>query len=437
MSVEMPDRTKVPVVRQIEARGVPSVAREVLANGVELVILDSGVQPVNRLAVCWNAGSVDIDDLAAYNLMKDLLKEGTVSRSGEEISDLFETCGAWVTVETGQHATLLTAYMLNHTADEVMDAVADIIAHASFPEEALLPLREKKSSAAALARKKVKTVALMNSTAITFGENHPKNRFVDPEDYRSVTRERVVSVYDRLLRGGTPKVYISGQIDSALLEKVRHTIGAIDFGRGGVLSRVSAAGFSASGDSRHTSVADSMQTALRITIPAIPVGHPDYMLLKIAVFALGGYFGSRLMSNIREEKGYTYGISAGLGLCKEGSFVSIQCETDNRYAEDVKREIKREIERLASEPMGDDELSVVKNTLMAQIANMFDSPFTIMDYWITVDAYGDVVNDIEERMRLLGTVTAEQIAATANRYLLDVPWLVASAGGEVSPSGPV
>lgn len=428
------DRSVAPAVRQIEARQLPEVSRETLPNGVELVVLDGGVQPVNRISFCWKAGSVDVDDLAAYHLLKPMLKEGTARRSGEEISDAFETCGAWVNVELGQHVTLLTAYMLNHTADEVLDVVCDMVSDATIPDEALAPLREKRSSMEELNRKKVKVVANMVSAGMTFGSGHPQNRFVEPVEYRGVTRERVSAVYESLIKGTVPQVYVCGKVDEELLGKIRRAVGRMPFGSQGVARRVLPAVFDACGAVCSFPVAGSLQTALKITIPTIAPEHPDYQLLRIAVFALGGYFGSRLMSNIREEKGYTYGISASLNLCREGSFVSVICETDNRYVDDVKREIAHEIRRLATEPMDGQELKVVCSTMMSQIAGMFDSPFSIMDHWMLIDSFGAVANATGERMRLLHTVTAGDLSEVVRKYLLEAPWLVASAGGAASES---
>lgn len=424
------DRSIAPPIRSVNPKSLPGVTRERLPNGVELVVLDCGTQPVNRISFMWGAGSVDVDDPAAYQLMCAMLTEGTTTRSGEEISDIFETCGAWVNVEPGQHMTLFSAYMLNHTVDEILPLLCDIVEHASFPEQILAPIREKKASDEELAQKKVKTVAERCSTALTFGEKHPRNRHVSPEEYREVSRQRVMDMFNLLIRGTVPHIYLCGQVDNALVDKVRAAVGKIEFGKQGVVRRVIPASYAVAGAETRQVVDGSMQTALRITIPTIEMSHPDYQLLRIAVFALGGYFGSRLMSNIREEKGYTYGISALLISYHEGSFITIACEGDNRYSEDIKREIRNEIVRLATIPMEPEEHAIVVSSMLTQIIAMFDSPFSIMDHWTYIDTFGERANNTEERMRLLQRVTPEDISAVARKYLLDAPWLVAAAGGE-------
>ncbi len=422
------DRRIVPEVHPVNPKPLPGVAREVLPNGVELVVLESGVQPVNRLTFCWGAGSADVDDRAAYHLMCMMLTEGTDTLSGEDVADTFETCGAWVNVETGQHVTLLNAYMLNHTIDEILPLLCDIVENASLPNEVLIPLREKKASAVELAMKKVKTVAMMNSTAITFGEDHPRNRHASPSDYRVADREKIVGMYRKLVRGSAPRVYLCGRVDKEITDKVREAVGKIRFGDHGVVRQIIPASYPEGGIVRHSNIEGSMQTAIRITIPTIPMSHRDFQLLRIAVYALGGYFGSRLMSNIREDKGYTYGISASMTPYHEGSFVTIACEGDNRYTEEIRREVRNEIDRLASEPMENEELEIVVSSMMSEIVTMFDSPFSIMDHWIFIDSFGKEANNTEQRMRILQRVTPEDVETVVRRYLVDAPWLVATAG---------
>ncbi len=424
-----PDRTIAPEIRRIESRQLPEVERETLDNGIELVVLDSGVQPVSRITFSWPAGSVDVEDCAAYNLMCQLLTEGSEHHSGAEISDIFETCGAWVNMEPGQHATLLNIYMLNHTADEILPLAGEMVDLASFPGDTLAPLKEKRASAAELSLRKVKTLAQINSNALTFGDSHPRNRFTTAEQYRKVTREDVIKMHASLIKGLTPTLYLCGSVNEDLKNKVKRMAESIRFGCNGVDRRIVEAHPDFDALAKHTLLDGSMQTALRITIPSIPMEHPDYQLLRIAVFALGGYFGSRLMSVIREEKGYTYGISATLSSYMEGSFITVACETDNSYVEDVKNDIRHEMERLATEPPTKEEMNIICNTMMSQIASMFDSPFSVMDHWILIDNFGQQANNTSERMKLLQTVTPGQIAAMAQRYIVNAPWLIASAGG--------
>jgi predicted Zn-dependent peptidase len=133
--------------------------------------------------------------------------------------------------------------------------------------------------------------------------------------------------------------------------------------------------------------------------------------------ALGGYFGSRLMTNIREDKGYTYGISSALLGNWEGGVITISTQCDNNYSMAVIDEIKKEVSNLKKNDFCTDELNRLKRFAMTQIAGILDSPFTIMDYYenqrhvlTSVDYY----NQMQQSINLL---TSQRISELADKYL--------------------
>lgn len=422
------DREAVPAIREIPVRCMPPVERRSFSNGVELVSLDSGTQPVSRLTVRWPAGRLDVDERAAYNLLRPMLSEGTSKHSGAQIADIFETFGAWTTVDSQLHSTSFNIYMLNHTAGELLPLVAEIITDPSFPEDTLGALRRKFAAAVELEYKKPMTIAGMNSTAIFYGEHHPQNHYNTAEDYLAVERGRIVDMHRDIILGTTPIIYLSGKIDDALEAHVTDAFASVPFGNHN-LRRIVASHRKPDGDYRHTSMPESMQTAIRIDIPVIPGDHADFEKLRIAVFALGGYFTSRLMSNIREDKGYTYGIHAILQQTLEGSSCRISCEADNAYAQAVVSETRTEVERLASGPMSPEELGIVRNSMLGNIVAMFDSPFTMMDFQVNSDMFASQWADVERRMSAVREITPEDIMHVTRDYLLSAPWYVATAGG--------
>jgi predicted Zn-dependent peptidase len=150
--------------------------------------------------------------------------------------------------------------------------------------------------------------------------------------------------------------------------------------------------------------------------------------LRFTVFALGGYFGSRLMSNIREEKGYTYGITAALSSLPEGSRIRINCEAGNEYVADVLREIDNEVARLANEEMSDEELAVVKQTVMSSLTALLDSPFTVMDYHRQIDEQNLGEDYYTYQLAELQRFNAARAKEMAQKYLLNCAHVTALAG---------
>jgi zinc protease len=107
--------------------------------------------------------------------------------------------------------------------------------------------------------------------------------------------------------------------------------------------------------------------------------HPDYQGLQVATMILGGYFGSRLMRNIREDKGYTYGIHAVAGAFRDIGYITLMTDVANEYRDAALSEIRKEIETLMHEEAGEDEMTLVRNHLMGEIARMFDGPFAVAE----------------------------------------------------------
>ena len=119
-------------------------------------------------------------------------------------------------------------------------------------------------------------------------------------------------------------------------------------------------------------------------LPVIGRENPDFFALKLLCTILGGYFGSRLMSNIREEKGYTYGISSSIAAMRYGSYLTISTQTGTEFTRPLIDEVFAEIDRLRNEPVPTDEFITVQNYLRGDMARTLDSPFSIADYYLSL-----------------------------------------------------
>lgn len=425
-----PNRLHAPEIRQLGGMELPPVGRMRLVNGVELVTLDHGRQPVNRLTVSWPVGTADADCPDALRLLRLMLCEGAGTRSGADIAELFEFNGAWIKVETGRHVTSVTLHSLNKSVGEVLPVIGDLITAPTFPADTFLKIREKEASACALRRSKVEQKCAELSNIQCFGRGNPLALAQTPESLRGVEKERLDDVHRRLVLGTMPTVYLAGALDDRLLAQVEAVIGRIGFGMATapVVRKVITAPVKATGERDVTLDENSMQTAIKIALPTVNRHHPDYELLRYTVFALGGYFGSRLMANIREDKGYTYGISASLACMPEGAFAGISCQADNSFAQAVIDETEKEINRLASEPMTDNELEIVMSTAISGLTTMLDSPFSIMDYHQILDMYGLPPTYYAHQLEVLQSLSPEMITECAAKHLADAPRLVALAG---------
>ena len=423
------DRTKAPEVHELTGKTLPEVKRRTLQNGVELVTLDQGEQPVNRLSVVWPVGDADVDVPENLAVLSPTITEGTANRSGAEITEMLEYYGAWLKLSSTPHTTMLTLHTLNSTAENVIPLASELITGAAYPQDAVERIRARQAAMIEIDRRKVSTKANLLGKEMLYGEGHPMARRLRTEVIGRVDSDSLKETHRRILTGVKPTVYLAGQITPVLESTVAGMAGSIAFGAPDPFVRnVVAMPVHTANETRCDPDETSMQTAVNLILPTIGRFHEDYEKLRFTVFALGGYFGSRLMSNIREAKGYTYGISASLSAGLEGGSVKISCQTDKRHTDAVLKEIDYEIERLASAEPDDVEMAIVKHTVMSGLTSMLDSPFTVMDYHTMADVMGLEGDYYARQLEALQSFDGKTAREMAVKYLAGSVRLCALGG---------
>lgn len=424
-----PDRTTPPRVTELSGMKLPPLSRHTLPNGVRLAILDAGSQPVSRITVIHGGGKLDIDRPELYPVLTGTLSEGTQSMSGAAIAETLEYNGAWTSFNAGRHNCVSTLYGLNSRAQETIPVFADILTRPALTPEATGTQCKKIAAATDLSRKKVSNAASEEINILAYGPEHPAARVLTGEDFLSVSADDIRRLHARAFLGTPPTIYLAGQITDELRGLVEKCFGQTDYTAGnGISRRVIAPEYNPAGDRRLRLMPDSMQTAIRIAIPTLPRTAPDYENMRLATIALGGYFGSRLMANIREDKGYTYGISAFPTPRLEGTFINIECQTDNSHVNDVLRETETEIARLAETLMPEEEITGIRRLLLSSLASVLDSPFSMLDFHINLDALGVTGDSYTRQVEAATAMTPAIIREATVKYLVDAPRLTALAG---------
>ena len=160
---------------------------------------------------------------------------------------------------------------------------------------------------------------------------------------------------------------------------------------------------------------DALQSAIKLGATTIERTHPDYLKLRVLMTLFGGYFGSRLMSNIRENKGYTYGISAGTLFYPGSGMILISTEADNEYVELLIREVYHEIDKLQVEPVPVSELTMVRNYMLGEMCRNYESPFSLADAWMFI--YTSKLDDtyFARSLQAVKEVTPEEMKELAAR----------------------
>lgn len=409
------DRTAAPTLHPYPPLAVPFPEESKLQGDMLLFTLNHGEQPISRLTLSWPVGLIDVDNPSALTVLSMLLREGSRRFSDVEISETLDFNGAWLKVEPSHHSFSISLYALNKSFADLAPILKDIIEHPLLPENEMRAISNRLASNLEVNLQKVAFVATLENYKSIFGVSHPINRFQSPDEIRGITRDEVADTYNAVIDSGAPRVYFAGQTEP-IAEEVAELLNSLEINCGKQVEPQIVMADPSFGMNKIT-MPESLQSAISISIPTINRNHPDYISLRLAIIALGGYFGSRLNMNIREDKGYTYGITASLLGYREGAFVEIRVQCDSAYVEAVIGEIKNEIKRLAEEPLSAEELNAVKSFAMSTLASVLDTPFSIIDHHISNYHLQIAPDYFDAQLKAISNLTADTLCRVSREHI--------------------
>lgn len=411
-----PDRTTPPPISDFGHLTIPPVSRLILPQGVSVNIIKTGESPANRIALLWNYGNARNDGSMATGLVPSMLMQGSRTMSAEQIVDNLDFLGVFMSNNVGSSYTQFEALSLNEVTGEYLNILADIVLNPVFPSERFDALKRKTLAKFDLNHSRTNYVAREELTKLIAGEDHPYLIPPSRTDIEEMTLEDVKASWREGVFHTDMHIFASGDITDRLRS------GIIEFAQilrphKAELSFQRTVPYSPSGSGvRNVLMPDASQSSIAIGIPTIHRSHPDYIPLRITVTALGGYFGSRLMTNIREEKGLTYGITAVLMGAHEGSIINITADCDTSYVDRVLKEIQAEMAELATNPMDAAEFARLRSYYMTSVASTLESFKTIGEYYENQLTVGLPDNYFDEQQDVLRDITPRRIRDIAATY---------------------
>lgn len=421
----VPDRTVAPEAVDCAPVSLTEEIVEHLPNGICFHIVNGGDLQMLRLALFAQGGSVEAPSPAVRNVMMETIYEATADYDADTMADIIDFNGARLGSRTAEHFSGIELMVLNSRLRELMPVLRSIILHGAFDDKTVEINRRKLEAACATRMTKVEMRVSDRMRAHMAGEGHPAARFATPEQYEAVTVADCAADY-AILSEGVSHAFLGGSLSPDDISSVREFLLSLP---GKAPENPCLKPFEPLAPGReHIEMPDTRQWAVSMGLPAIPRSHPDYNALRLTVVALGGYFGSRLMKNIREEKGLTYGISASLLGMREGSYVEIAARCDGKYVDRLIEETVKEMKRLAQEPPEGDELRRLRLYVWSQLAGTADSPLSTLEYYISNLMIGAPEGYFDAQLREIAALTSERIAYIARKYLDPDKMTVITAG---------
>ncbi|GAB3007772.1 pitrilysin family protein [Niabella terrae] len=388
----------------------------VLRNGVEVYALDAGTEEVLLIEWVFDAGNWYEEKNLVAAVTNFLLKNGTAGKSAFELNEHFEYYGAYLNRNSGAEFANISLHCLNKHTELLLPAVREIITESVMPASELEIAVQNMKQKLDVNLKKSSFVAGRLMDTYLFGAGHPYGRFSSHEDFDAITREDITAFYDQYYRSGSFKIFVAGKLPSNLEVLMNRYFGDL---QQGLPVQVAHPGQPAETRS-HRIVNDtaSSQGSIRLARPFGNRKHEDFMNAQVLNVLFGGFFGSRLMANIREDKGYTYGIHSFLMGNKSENGWMISTEAGRDVCEAAIDEVYKEMQRLRETPVPAQELMLVKNFMMGSILGDLDGPFQIMNRWKTIILNELDADYFQRSVANIKSIQAATLQETASRYLV-------------------
>lgn len=410
----IPDRTTPPPTADCPPVCLKEETVETLANGIRFHIVNSGNQEVLRLALFCEGGLIECVNPAAHSVALDSIYEATADYDAPTLADIIDFNGARIGTRNADHYTGIELLTLNSRVDELLPVLASVVQHPRFNDEAVDVSSRKLAASCATRLEKVEVRSADRLRQLMLGEDHMGARIIMPDHFKNITHDDCMAAVAGL-NTAVSHAFLGGSLSDSLIEKVRNFLLELP---GESPSGIKVVPFSPAPPVReHITVDGALQTGVAMGLPAIGRHHPDYNALRLAVVALGGYFGSRLMNNIREEKGLTYGIDASLYGMQEGSYVGISARCSKENVEQLVEETIREIRNLGDNPPRDEELRRLRLYVWSRLNSAADSSLGTLEYYISNLMIGAPNDYFNNQLAEIASITPERIREVARKYL--------------------
>jgi zinc protease len=394
-----------------------------LANGLTITVVPGGEQEVVKVEFIFRAGKWQEHQAGISYFTAHLLQKGTATKNSFQISSELDQYGVHLEVSPGFDFTSITLYGLTKNLDRFFALIHELITQPSFPELELQQAKDIYIQGLKINLEKTSYLASRVLRESLFGSDHPYGRDADAEDIQKIQREQLSVFHQEHFQDF--EIICSGKVTDQLIQKMKTTFGEF-------------AAYKASGRIVESKAVDratsfvkkenAVQSSIRLGKKIISRMQPDYPVLLLLNHILGGYFGSRLMKNIREEKGLTYGIYSSITALKHDSFLSIGADVDKENRELAIQEIRNELKKLQTQLIGKDELETSKNHFIGSLQAEITTPFAHADkvknillYSLPGDFYQSLLNKID-------SLNENDLLETARKYFDEDSFSVVAVG---------
>jgi predicted Zn-dependent peptidase len=426
----MLDRTQAPEFHKIREINILKVEKILLNNQIPVYTLQAGKQALVRIEWLLEAGNYynQINGQAFFALK--MLQEGTRQKTSNQINAIIDQYGAFLEMNSHFDQAEIILYCPTRFVGEVVPLIAEMLFDSVFPETELEILKRTQSQELQINFQKTTYLAGRAFRKALFGEHHPYGKSMEISDIEHIQSEVLKDFYQKHIQNAFLEILVSGCFDNQTIETLQKYFGSYQPIRKAI-PEIST-DFVSNTHKIFLEKVGSLQNTIRVGKRIINKHHPDYFKLAVANTILGGYFGSRLMQNIREEKGYTYGIFSNLQSLRMASFVGIGTDVKAEFTEATLKEIYKEIHLLQQEKVSAEELERVKNYMAGSFASGITTPFSLMDLFKEIHLHQVGYEFYDGYLDKIEAVTPEDVQRMIQEHYQQQDLLEIVAGTKIS-----
>ena len=389
-----------------------------LDNGMPVYTINAGTQEVLQVEWVFYAGNWFEQQRSVASATNYLLKNGTSKKNAFQLNEEFEYYGAYCNRSCYNETAVITLSTLNKQLTALLPVIKEMITDSVFSDEELDIYKQNIKQRLSVSLQKSDFVANRLADAYLYGEDHPYGTYTNPEDVDALNSGLLRDFFKQYYLNGQCVIFVSGKLPNDIREQLNKNFGTLSLRAFENKLSIIQPAPAAEKKYRIQNDPNGVQGAIRIARPFPNRHHPDFMKVMVLNTLFGGFFGSRLMSNIREDKGYTYGIHSYVQNHIHQSAWMISTEAGKDVCEATVKEVYKEMKLLREDLVDEEELMLVRNYLIGTILGDLDGPFQIMGRWKNLILNGLTEDYFYDSIKTIKTIPAEELRELAKKYLV-------------------
>lgn len=389
----------------------------VLDNGVEVYAVNAGTQEVMSVELVFKAGNWYEQQNNVAAATNYLIKNGTSNKTAFQLNEHFDYYGSHLSRGCYNETSTIILHCINRHLETHLPVIAEIITDSIYPEHELDIFKQNMQQKLIVNLKKCDFVAGRLIEEYLFGKQHPYGVYSNKEDYDALQQQQLQDYYKQYYSKGHCTIFAGGLLPENFEQLLNETIGQLPLNQATLPTLLHPVLPAVEKKYRISNDANGVQGAIRLARSFPNRHHPDFQGVQVLNTLFGGFFGSRLMSNIREDKGYTYGIHSYILNHISTTAWMVSTEAGKDVCEATINEVYNEMKDMREELVDEEELQLVKNYLIGTILGDLDGPFHILGRWKNLILNGLDENYFYSSVNTIKNISAKELQELANKYL--------------------